>query len=77
MTTKKTTKKPAAKRFVTGKEFDSFRKKYYALTTPIYNLLESGKLNPTAQGWLKKYYNGLKKAEKDMNWYRATNYERG
>ena len=76
-TSKKTTKKTPAKRFVTGKEYDSFKKKYYALRQPIYKLLESGKLNGEAQKHLNKLFLGLDKAWRDFNGYRATNYQRG
>lgn len=77
MATTKKTKKTTEKRFVTGKEYDAFKKKYYALATPMYNLLESGKLNSMAKGHLSKLYRGITKAWRDFNGYRATNYERG
>ena len=75
-TTKKTTKKTAAKRFVSAKEYDAIKKKYYALTGPVYRLIESGKLNATAQGQLKMFHRAVQKAFDNTNWYRATNYNR-
>lgn len=75
-TTKKTKKQTPVKRFVTAKEYDAFKKKYYALTGAVYALLQSGKLNSTAQGHLKKFHRAVQKAFDDTNWYRATNYER-
>lgn len=77
MATTKKTKKTTEKRFVTGKEYDSFKKKFYALRQPIYQLLESGKLNATAKKHLNTLFRGLDKAWRDFNGYRATNYERG
>lgn len=76
-TKKKTTKKAESKRYVTGKEYDAFEKKYYILKRAAYNLANSGKLNKTAEAEMKKFVKGLEKARASVNWYRATNYERG
>lgn len=77
MATTKKTKKTATKRFVTGKEYDDMENMYYRLKRKVYNLATSGKLNDTAEEQMKKFNKGLEKARSSVNWYRATNYERG
>lgn len=74
---KKTTKKAAAKRFVTAKEYDDMENMYYRLKRKVYNLATSGKLNETAEEQMKKFNKALEKARSSVNWYRATNYARG
>ena len=76
-TTKKTTKKSPAKRFVTAKEYDDMENMYYRLKRKAYDLANGGKLNETAQEQMKKFVKALEKARSSVNWYRATNYARG
>lgn len=77
MATTKKTKKTETKRFVTGKEYDAMENMYYRLKRKAYDLAKSGKLNTTAEGEMKKFVKALEKARSSVNWYRATNYERG
>lgn len=77
MATKKKTKKTVTKRFVTGKEYDAMENMYYRLKRKAYDLANSGKLNTAAEGEMKKFVKALEKARSSVNWYRATNYERG
>lgn len=77
MATKKKTKKTVTKRFVTGKEYDAMENMYYRLKRKAYDLANSGKLTTTAEGEMKKFVKALEKARSSVNWYRATNYERG
>ncbi len=77
MTTKKTTKKTAAKRHVTKKEYDSITESYYRLKNKVYKLAESGKLTATAEKELRAFVKGLEKARGSVSWGKATNYAAG
>ena len=77
MATTKKTKKTVTKRFVTRKEYDAMENMYYRLKRKAYDLANSGKLNTTAEGEMKNFVKALEKARSSVNWYRATNYERG
>lgn len=77
MATKKTTKKTAAKRHMTKKEYDSITDSYYRLKNKVYKLAESGKLTDRAEKELRAFIRGLEKARGNVNWQRATNYTAG
>ena len=78
MATKTTAKKTVkTKRSLSKKEYDAITTDYYRLKGRVYKLAESGKLNPEAEKYLRKFLKNLEKARADINWYRATNYAAG
>ena len=77
MATKKKTKKPATKRHLSKKEYDSITDSYYRLKNKVYKLAESGKLTATAEKELRTFIRGLEKARGSVSWPKATNYAAG
>ena len=60
-TTKKTTKKKPATRFITEAEAKSIKAKYYALRRMLYAMTSDDKYNATVKAYAQKALKGLDK----------------